>query len=83
MFLFEASVKPQELPPNWSPDSRTFINSALKRKAEERLGSRGIEEVLMHRWLSDVDWRKMISKKFVSPFMPNMNNNNFDTVSES
>jgi serine/threonine kinase 32 len=71
MLLYEAQVKPQQLPPGFSPDAASFINRLLKRKAAERLGSKGIEEVLAHPWLKEIDWNKMLSKKYPSPFLPN------------
>ena len=60
-----------------------FINKMLKRKASERLGAKGIEEVMNHPWLQDIDWNKMLTKKYPSPFLPNLENRNYDTVSES
>lgn len=55
----------------------------LKRKASERLGAKGIEEVMSHPWLQDIDWNKMLTKKYPSPFLPNLENRNYDTVSVS
>lgn len=55
----------------------------LKRKPEERLGWQGIEEVKSHPWLSDINWDKLLAKKYPSPFMPNMEDRNYDTVSVS
>jgi hypothetical protein len=36
-----------------------------------------------HPWLSDIEWAKMLAKKYPSPFKPNINNRNYDTVSDS
>jgi hypothetical protein len=36
-----------------------------------------------HPWLQDIDWNKMLTKKYPSPFLPNLENRNYDTVSES
>jgi hypothetical protein len=83
MLLFEASVKSHQIPQNWNPDSASFINGLLKRKVNERLGHSGIHEIMSHPWLSDIDWKAMLAKKYPSPFMPNLNNRNYDTVSES
>ena len=42
MLLFEASVKPHQIPQNWNPESANFINGLLKRKVNDRLGHLGI-----------------------------------------
>lgn len=34
-----------------------------------------------HPWFNDIDWKKMANKKYPSPFMPNINHQNYDTVS--
>ena len=60
-----------------------FINNLLKRKPSSRLGFNGVEELMAHPWLEDIDWAKMLSKKYPSPFMPDLNHRNYDTVSES
>jgi len=38
---------------------------------------------MSHPWFKDIDWSKMSSKKYPSPFMPNFNDRNYDTVSVS
>ena len=55
----------------------------MKRKPAERLGTNGVEEVMAHPWLKDIDWSRMLGKKYPSPFLPNLENRNYDTVSES
>ena len=83
MLLYEATIKPHQLPKDWNPESMKFINSLLKRNPSARLGFNGIEELMSHPWLSDIDWGKMLSKKYPSPFMPDFNHRNYDTVSDS
>ena len=55
----------------------------LKRKQEERIGYGGIDEIKSHPWFNDIDWSKIENKKYPSPFMPNLNERNYDTVSVS
>ncbi len=38
---------------------------------------------MSHAWFADIDWQKMAGKKYPSPFMPNLNDRNYDTVSVS
>lgn len=43
MLLYEASIKPHQIPKDWNPLSADFINNLLKRKPTSRLGYNGIE----------------------------------------
>lgn len=83
MLLFEASIKKHMIPADWDPNAADFINKMLKRKPEERLGSKGMDEVKGHPWFKDISWDKLSSKKYPSPFMPNLDDQNYDTVSVS
>lgn len=38
---------------------------------------------MSHPWFNDIEWLKMAGKKYPSPFMPNFNDRNYDTVSVS
>lgn len=38
---------------------------------------------MAHPWFKDIDWDKMLHKTYPSPFMPNMKERNYDTVSDS
>ena len=38
---------------------------------------------MKHAWFNDINWQKMQAKKYPSPFMPNFNDRNYDTVSVS
>ena len=40
----------------FSLDLADFINRLLRKKNNQRLGSRGIDEIKSHKWLEDVDW---------------------------
>lgn len=54
MLLYEASIKKNKIPKEWTSDSADFINKMLKRKPEERLGYRGIHEIKSHPWFNDI-----------------------------
>ena len=41
-----------------------FINKLLKRKLNERLGSKGINEIIQHSWLKGLDWDTIEAKLF-------------------
>jgi serine/threonine protein kinase len=55
-----------------------FINHLLKRKSGERLGAKGINEIMDHPWLKDIDWNtmefKIIDEENI-PFVPNPGDN--------
>lgn len=38
---------------------------------------------MSHGWFKDIDWSKMAGKRYPSPFMPNLDDRNYDTVSVS
>lgn len=38
---------------------------------------------MAHPWLADIEWGRMLTKKYPSPFMPDFSHRNYDTVSES
>lgn len=39
--------------------------------------------MMSHPWLQDINWNKMLAKKYPAPFMPDFSHRNYDTVSES
>ena len=55
-----------------------FINGLLKRKAEERLGAKGIKQLIEHPWLNGTDWDTIetkLCKEEDIPFVPNPGDN--------
>lgn len=59
-------------------DLADFINRLLKRKSEERLGAKGINEIMEHPWLKGTDWNTMefkILDEEKIPFAPNPGDN--------
>ena len=65
----EVKVKQKQLPDKWTdPNVIDFVNRLLTRKPEERLGSKGIEEVMNHPWLNDIDWKHIEAMTQSSPF---------------
>ena len=64
----EITVKDEDLPKGWSDRSVIeFVNGLLKRKPHERLGKDGVKEVMMHKWLMNVDWNGIKELKVKSP----------------
>ena len=75
----QVQVSRNDMPEGWSSEATDFINRLIQRKPINRLGYNGPEEVKSHPWLCDVDWKKLYGKELVSPFIPNENQDNFDS----
>ena len=71
----QAKLHRDEIPDDWSLEAADFINKLLKRKADDRLGANGIEELKNHDWMKDVDWEKLEMKKIDPPYKPEMSEN--------
>lgn len=80
ILLKQVQIKPKDLPNGWSHEAMDFINKAIQRKADKRLGNNGPEEVKAHPWLADIDWDKLYKKQIKSPFIPKPEADNFDDV---
>jgi serine/threonine protein kinase len=63
----QVQLKKSDVPLGWSLEAADFINKLLQRNPKERLGSNGPQEIKNHSWLSDVEWKKILEKKFESP----------------
>ena len=75
----QVQVKLDEIPSGWSVESADLANRLLQRKPVNRLGYNGPEEVKKHSWFSSVNWAKLSNKSQKSPFIPNNNEDNFES----
>ncbi len=50
--------------------SRDFMTQLTAQKIEDRLGSKGAEEVKNHPYFEGMDWEKLEQMKLQSPFVP-------------
>ena len=69
------NLEEKDLPNNFSEYAADFINGLLKIKNNQRLGSRGIDEIKNHSWFDDIDWpgieyQNLEEKKI--PFIPDL-----------
>lgn len=80
MLLNEIKITADIIPEGWSLESADFVNKLLKRRAVDRLGCRGVQELKNHPWFSNVDWKKIYHKELDAPFIPNKGDN-FDVNS--
>ncbi len=63
---------------NWSNDSADFINKLIQRKPCNRLGYIGIKQIKEHPWLKYFNWKDLYVGKMNAPFIPQVNEENFD-----
>mmetsp|Transcript_15477 Transcript_15477/g.28068 ORF Transcript_15477/g.28068 Transcript_15477/m.28068 type:complete len:359 (-) Transcript_15477:1818-2894(-) len=75
----QVQLKPSEVPEGWSSNAVDMINRLIQRKPVNRLGLHGPEEVMSHPWLSDFPFDELLKKAIPAPYIPNANQENFDT----
>ena len=69
----QVKVSREMIPNGWSLESADFINQAIQRKPENRIGSmNGPDEIRNHPWFEGFDWRALIEKRMESPYMPHV-----------
>ena len=74
----QAKLVEKDIPEGWSQQSMEFINALLQRKPKNRLGYKGIYEIKNHEWMKDIDWALLENKKIEAPFIPPLNEQNYD-----
>ena len=66
-----------EVPDFVSDDAKDLITKLLDKNPKTRIGSQGgIEDVIRHPWLRDVDFEKLVEKKVQPPFVPDLQGGN-------
>ena len=63
-------ITAEEKPKNWSFESIDFVNQLIQRKPLNRLGFNGPEEVKEHPFIKDTNWKDLLDKKLIPPFVP-------------
>lgn len=67
-----------------SEDVKDLITKLLEKDPKKRLGhDGGIEEIISHRWFTDIDIDDLLNKKIEAPFVPKLSDDltdvsNFD-----
>ena len=80
MLSKEVQINENNLPKKFSLNCMDFINKMIKRKENERLGHESIKEIFNHKFLSDVNFKKLYNKKIKSPLKLYINSDgNFDS----
>ena len=64
--------EPLNFPPGVSPVAEDLLRKLLDRDANTRLGAQGAQQIKDHPFFTDVDWRRLLAKKYTPPFRPNV-----------
>jgi serine/threonine protein kinase len=70
-------------PENLSKACKNLLDGLLKKYPEDRLGyKRGTEEIKSHKWLKNIDWKKVYNKIYKPPINPISRESNFPLFTE-
>lgn len=65
-----------------SPNVRDILKRLLDRDPNKRLGFNGAQEIKTHPFFADINWQRLLAKKYTPPFKPNVasaiDTSNFD-----
>ncbi|KAK9459605.1 kinase-like domain-containing protein [Lipomyces oligophaga] len=75
--------EPLRFPEEMDKDARSLLTGLLNRDPNKRLGANGAEEIKNHKFFAEIDWKKLLGKKYPPPFKPSVasatDTSNFDT----
>ena len=71
----QVQVRKSDIPDGWSLEAADFINRLIQRKATNRLGYMGSQDVRSHPWLRMFPWEKLQSKSLSAPYKPAVRTN--------
>jgi serum/glucocorticoid-regulated kinase 2 len=53
-----------------SPDAQDLILKLLDKSRKTRLGAKGVDEILSHKWFSDLNMEKLLKKELPPAYKP-------------
>ncbi|KAI9294040.1 Pkinase-domain-containing protein [Neoconidiobolus thromboides FSU 785] len=69
-------------PDDVSVRARSLLRGLLNRDPNQRLGNRGAQEIKAHPFFAEIDWGKLLAKRYQPPFKPSVasssDTSNFD-----
>ncbi|KAJ3091006.1 AGC protein kinase Gad8, partial [Quaeritorhiza haematococci] len=69
-------------PDELSTQAKDLLKGLLNRDPNNRLGAKGHEEIKRHPFFADINWTKLMARKYQPPFRPNVSSatdtSNFD-----
>lgn len=63
-------------------DLRDLLKGLLARDKDQRLGSKGINEIINHPWFNGLDWESIKTKETKTPYIPPLENFGIDNFDE-
>lgn len=66
----QIQITKEEMPSKWSIEAIDFVNKLIQRKPLNRLGFNGPEEVKEHPFLKGTNWKDLLNKTLIPPFVP-------------
>ena len=54
------------------PAAKDLLTQLLDRRPERRLGAKGASEIKAHPFFANIDWRKLLQRKYEPSFKPNV-----------
>lgn len=54
------------------PAARDLLSRLLNRDPQRRLGANGAAEIKSHHFFANIDWRKLLQRKYEPSFRPNV-----------
>lgn len=73
---------PLRFPDDMDKDAKSLLTGLLNRDPKQRLGSNGPAEIKNHKFFAEIDWKKLLGKKYPPPFKPSVasatDTSNFD-----
>ena len=72
----QVSVKVEKDWNDYPEAAADFINSLIKIKPQDRIGS--LDEVKAHPWFKDFDWKACVNRSMVPLYIPEAGKDNFD-----
>ena len=54
------------------PPAKDLLTRLLDRRPERRLGANGASEIKAHMFFDQIDWRKLLQRKYEPSFKPNV-----------
>ncbi len=70
--LERISSEPIRMKGEFSPESTHLVENLLLTKPRNRLGQKGVTQLMEHPWFANVDWNKIRSLDYEPPIKPNL-----------
>ncbi|KAK9455474.1 kinase-like domain-containing protein [Dipodascopsis uninucleata] len=74
--------EPLRFPDDMDKNAKSLLTGLLERDPNKRLGAKGPAEIKNHKFFAEIDWKKLMDKKYPPPYKPSVmsatDTSNFD-----